>query len=81
MCCRGLPLRAQPPGYNLALTASLQRDESGRSVGLSRSDGAVISVRASLGSASPLTDRLILVGLSWDPPEAESLQILRRLAW
>ena len=74
-------MRAQTPGYNVAFAAFRQRNEPGRRLGLARADGAVIPVRASLGSASLLKDRLVMVELSWNPPESESLQILRRLAW
>ena len=77
----GLPLRAQTPGYNLAFAAFRHGEEPSRRVGLSRADGSVLPVHASLSTASPLADRLVVVQLSWNSPESEALQALRRLAW
>jgi diguanylate cyclase (GGDEF)-like protein/PAS domain S-box-containing protein len=77
----GLPLRVQTPDYDLAFSAFGAGEVSGRSVGLLRADGSVVPVQASLSTVALERERLVVVQLSWSPPENESFQALRRLAW
>ena len=77
----GLPFPASSPGYNLAFAVSRDGEQSRCSVGLMRADGSVVAVHAALSMAALQPDLLIVVQLSWNAQESESLQTLRRLAW
>jgi diguanylate cyclase (GGDEF)-like protein/PAS domain S-box-containing protein len=77
----GLAFRVRASGHNQAFAAPCDGEESQRNARLLRADGSLVPVHASLSTAALRLDRLVVVQLSWSPPETESLEALRRLVW